>query len=254
MLLSVLPSVADRTTAGVGVVVQVRYRSERLPGKVLLDLEGAPVLGRLWNRLTRSALAGRAVVATSHDSPEIVDWCAAGRIPVHVGPEEDLLTRILDAARALDAEWIARVTGDNPLTDFPAIEEMAAEAARHRWLLVHNKHRLGLPFGAGAEIIHRSVLEELDASTTGEQARAAAFRDAFGGHRVPPILAPAPPDLLRPQYRLTVDYPEDLDLMRRIFRSFDGRDDFTLRAVVQLLDARPDLAAINLSRREGFPV
>jgi spore coat polysaccharide biosynthesis protein SpsF len=247
--------VAPRPPAAVGIVVQARYRSERLPGKVLLDVEGTSLLGHLWNRVMRSDLAGRAVVATSDDSPEIVDWCAAGGVPVHVGPEEDLLTRILGAAKTLDVEWITRVTADNPLTDMPSIAEMAEEAARRGWLFVHNKHRLGLPFGTGAEIVHRSLLEQLDTRATREDARAALFRQLLGGGgAIRPVLVPAPPDLLRPEYRLTVDYPEDLELMRRIFRSFGGHDDFTLRAVIELLDSRPDLVALNASRREGFVV
>src|SRR6476660_5444669 len=103
----------------VGVVIQARISSGRLPGKALADVAGKPLLRRLYDRMRTCRRADEVVVATS-DRPAddvIARACADWAAPVHRGPEQDLTTRLLGAARSIDVSAIVRVTGDNPLTD-----------------------------------------------------------------------------------------------------------------------------------------
>jgi len=103
-------------------IIQARMGSTRLPGKVLADLAGQPVLA--W--VVRAARAATGVddvwVATSTAAADdaVVAWCKANGVPVHRGSEDDVLDRYVGAAKASGANVVVRLTADCPLLD-PAV-------------------------------------------------------------------------------------------------------------------------------------
>jgi len=100
-------------------IIQARMGSTRLPGKVLEDLAGIPVLS--WTVRAAAAIPGVdvAVVATSDQPGDdvLAAWCAEQDIPCHRGSETDVLSRYLKAARAEQADIVIRLTADCPLLD-----------------------------------------------------------------------------------------------------------------------------------------
>src|SRR4051794_26785438 len=101
------------------VIVQARMTSTRLPGKVLMDLQGKPLLQQQLARLERCQRADEIVLAitTNPDDDPIAELAQRLGIHVHRGSEHDVLERYLGAARAADAGVIVRVTSDCPLID-----------------------------------------------------------------------------------------------------------------------------------------
>ncbi len=247
--------------AKIGIIVQVRLGSSRLPQKALLDVEGKPLLQRLCNRLRLSRRADDLIVATSNqpsDQP-IEDACRAWGVPVCRGPEKDLTTRLLETARARGLTAVVRVTGDNPLTDPGGVDELiaafldSAESSENGAAIVHNAHRNGYPYGTGAEIASRSLLDICDRElhSPDEREYFMSFARQQGG-RFACIKLAAPARLLRPQYFLTVDYREDLALHKEIYRCFGGRDDMKLAEIIAFLDANPSLAKLNSHLHQQF--
>jgi spore coat polysaccharide biosynthesis protein SpsF (cytidylyltransferase family) len=239
----------------VAIVLQARINSGRLPGKALADVAGKPLLRRLYDRMRTCRQADSVIVASS-DLPAddvIATACAAWDAPMHRGPEQDLTTRLLGAARAAEADAIVRVTGDNPLTDPAGVDDLIETFRRTGAALVHNGHRLGYPYGTGTEVIAVSAIEACDRELVGGDKR-----ELFATHirqhpeRFPCLKVSAPPELLRPGLFLTVDYPEDLALVSRVFAHFDGRDEVPLRDVVAWLDREPTIAAMNRHLHTGF--
>ncbi|HTK77838.1 MAG TPA: NTP transferase domain-containing protein [Gemmataceae bacterium] len=240
----------------VGVVIQARISSGRLPGKALADVAGKPLLRRLYDRMKTCRRADAVVVATS-DRPaddEVARACADWGAPVYRGPEQDLTTRLLGAARSIDVSAIVRVTGDNPLTDPGGVDELIETFRRTGDPVVHNHHRLGYPYGTGTELMAVAAIEACDGELVGP-----AERELFATHvrqhpeRFPCTKVAAPPELYRPELFLTVDYAEDLALVNRVFAHFGGRDDVPLRDIVAWLDRQPDIAAINRHLHTPFP-
>jgi spore coat polysaccharide biosynthesis protein SpsF len=238
----------------VGIVIQVRMSSGRLPGKALADVAGKPLLRRLYDRMRTCRQADAVVVATSERTNDdvIVDACANWGAPVHRGPEADVTTRVLGAARAHGLTAVVRVTGDNPLTDPAGIDELIEIFRRSDVAIVHNGHRLGYPYGTGAEVMSFAAIEACDRELVGDA------RDPYPTflkrhpERFRCIKVPAPPELYRPDLFLSVDYAEDLVLVSRAFARFGGRDDVPLRDVVAWLDREPELAASNRHLHTGF--
>ncbi|HHQ47945.1 MAG TPA: acylneuraminate cytidylyltransferase, partial [Acidobacteria bacterium] len=107
-------------------VLQARMGSTRLPGKVLMDLAGRPVLGWAVERLRRAGTLDELVVATSDrdgDDP-IVVFCERMDVPCYRGSEDDVLDRYYRAARRYHADVVVRVTGDDPLIDPGVVDQV----------------------------------------------------------------------------------------------------------------------------------
>lgn len=143
----------------VGIIIQARMGSTRLPGKVLKPIAGRALLDHVLSRLSLLKHPAKAVVATS-DQPQddvIAQHCQTRDVTVFRGSEDDVLNRYYQCARENGFEHVVRLTADNPFTD---IEELQRLIAQH--LAQHNDytHSFGsLPLGAGAEIFAFAALE-----------------------------------------------------------------------------------------------
>ena len=113
-------------------VIQARLGSSRLPGKMLMDLGGKPVIVRTIERVRRARLLDRVVLATT-ESEQDRRLAAAARehgVEVFTGSEEDVLDRFYQAAKAASAQVCVRVTGDCPLVDPDVIDQVVSECLR----------------------------------------------------------------------------------------------------------------------------
>src|SRR2546423_6425740 len=97
-------------------IVQARIASTRLPGKVLADIGGKPMLGRVVERTAQATTVHAVVVATSANANDdaVADYCASQGVPCFRGDEVDVLDRFYQAARAFGAEIVVRITADCP--------------------------------------------------------------------------------------------------------------------------------------------
>ena len=235
-------------TEPVWIVVSARMASSRRPGKALADLAGRPLLAVLLERMRAVRGVSGVVLATSARAENDVLAAVAAPlgIPVFRGEEDDVLRRHLDCARVQGAKHVVRVTGDNPLTDVQTTEALVAlhleKGAEYTYVPGD-----ALLMGILSEVIstdalvrswergdarHRSELMTLYIKEHPEE-----FRIALGT---------LPDDLYRPQYRLTVDEPEDVELMQALFARLARPGHLvTTREAIALLDSEPSLAAIN---------
>jgi spore coat polysaccharide biosynthesis protein SpsF len=231
-------------------IVQARMGSSRLPGKVLADIHGRPLLARMLDRLARAEQLDEAVVATTvlpEDDP-VAELCRARGTRAVRGHPIDVLDRYHQAAEAAGAQVIVRLTGDCPLID-PELVDLCVRTyleADPPVDLVVNR----LPWD-------RSYPIGLDTEVFGREALETAWREAKEPHQrehVVPFLYenPARFTMIHLEadgdygaYRWTVDEPPDLEAVRRIYAGFGGRDDFGWRQVLELMEHDPALAAIN---------
>ncbi len=110
----------------VTAIIQARMASTRLPGKVLADIAGRPMLARVCDRVERAETVDRVVVATgdgSSDEP-IVECCRQLGVACFRGSEADVLDRFDRAAREFNAQVVVRITADCPLIDPGVIDEV----------------------------------------------------------------------------------------------------------------------------------
>ena len=144
----------------IGIIIQARMGSSRLPGKILMDFEGKTLLEHILKRLARLKNPAKVVVATS-DVPldeQVEIFCEKQGVCCFRGSELNVLKRYYDCATEYYFSDIVRMTGDNP---FPDIEELDRLIDFHKeQTLDYSESLTVLPIGIGAEIISYKVLEE----------------------------------------------------------------------------------------------
>ena len=109
------------------VIIQARTDSSRLPGKVLADVAGRPLICFLVERIKRCKLVDEIILATTGLSTDDNLAKLGERLKIKVvrGDNKDVLSRYVQAARETSASTIVRITGDCPLVDPRLLEEGA---------------------------------------------------------------------------------------------------------------------------------
>lgn len=237
-------------TRRVVAVVQARMGSTRLPGKVLLDIAGRPMLARVVERARRATRIDETVVATSADPPDdpVAAFCASSDIACVRGHPTDVLDRYHETARATSADVIVRLTADCPLLD-PEVVDLTVSAfleARPPVDLVVNRLPWDrtFPIGLDTEVFSREALDRTwrEADQPSQREHVVPYMyEVPGRFRMLHVCA----DGDYGDRRWTVDTPEDLEFVRAVYAAFNGREDFRWREVLELLDRRPELAALN---------
>jgi spore coat polysaccharide biosynthesis protein SpsF len=228
-------------------IIQARMGSTRLPGKVLEDLAGEPMLARVVERTRRAGTLDEVVVATS-DLPAddcIAQLCADRRWACFRGSETDVLDRYYHAALEFQADIIVRVTSDCPLID-PQLIDRHVERLLQRWAevdFVTNMLQQSFPLGLAVEALPLDVLIRMNRMSLARDLREHVTTLAYvepEWFQIDNILHSS--DLSK--MRWTVDTAEDLELVRRIVSCF-GNDHFAWEEVLSVLEEHPDWAHIN---------
>src|SRR5215218_1621886 len=126
--------------AKIVAVLQARFTSSRLPGKVLQPILGTPMLFRQIERIRRAGELDGLVVATSTDPSDdpLAEQCRAHGVEVSRGSLDDVLSRIIDAAGPHQPDAVVRLTGDCPLTDWTVIDACVALFRKGAYAYVSN--------------------------------------------------------------------------------------------------------------------
>jgi spore coat polysaccharide biosynthesis protein SpsF len=223
--------------------------SARCPGKALAPLAGRPLLQVLLERMCTAQGVDGVVLATSTNAENDPLAAVADRsgVPVFRGDEDDVLRRYLDCARHFGAGHVVRVTGDNPLTDVETLERLVAlhHAEGSEYTYVPGD---ALLMGILSEVIATSALER--AWTRGEAKHRSELMTLYVKEHPAEFAIRTlelDPALYRPQYRLTVDEPEDVLLMQALFERLGPSPN--TREAIALIDREPHLAEINAAAR-----
>lgn len=205
-------------------IIQARMSSKRLPGKVLMDLEGSPVLTHVINRATASATFDAVIVATSDDPSDdpIEERCERDGVLCFRGSLEDVLGRFAAAARAYDADVIGRLTADCPLLDPRVIKTVVESFDPTAYDYASNVITRTYPKGLDTEVFSRSALERANREATSTEDREHVTR-YFYTHPELFRLRNVSQATDRSSLRWTLDTPEDWENIRSIYTRLGNR-------------------------------
>lgn len=200
------------------IAVQGRLGSKRFPRKILEDLDGSPMIAQVARRCRAVKDVGVLIACPEKEREEIFTATGIGTIG---GPEDDLLTRLLNAADYNHAEVLVRVTADCPLICHDLIEHGLRQMKKYKARLVQNWRPRVWPDGFDFEVWEVKLMRELSEKLTGGDRE--WFAQWALDHGVPSVHLPAPPFTSNLQdIRLTVDKPEDLDVVRVLYGDMRG--------------------------------
>jgi spore coat polysaccharide biosynthesis protein SpsF (cytidylyltransferase family) len=154
-------------------VVQARMASTRLPGKVMMDVAGIPLVAHTLRRLAACERVDKIVLATTDralDDP-LVRLAEDEGVAWHRGSETDVLRRVRDAAGAASADVVVRITGDCPLLDPGVVDDVVCELQTSGCDYASNVVRRSYPKGLDAEALWWDTMERLDRLATSDAAR-----------------------------------------------------------------------------------
>lgn len=229
----------------INVVIQARTGSTRLPGKVLEDLGGHPVLEWVVRAAQAATQIDTVIVATSTLAGDdvVADLAGSLGVPVVRGSEDDVLSRYVAALDAHPADAIVRLTADCPLLDPSLIDAVAgAWAASPTHDYVSTLVSRCLPRGLDVELVTAEALRAVDRIAVGHDrvhVTSLLYAEPTPYRLLGVCVTPLANDL-----RVTLDTPEDLVLLRALVAELPDAPP-AWSDVVAILRARPDLVAIN---------
>lgn len=218
--------------------------SSRFPGKVLEDLAGKPMIGQLLDRLHKVRAVDKLILATSSEETDdpLAKYCLDNGIEYYRGSEDNVLERYYEAAALFELDIVIRVCGDSPLTDPEGISTLIDVFFDNVTRFVHNRDPEGWPMGTAADLMTTEALQEaLEKSSKPDHFEHIGTYLVENAADFGMIVVKSPPELRRPKLDLSVDHPEDLEELRRIYRMFlrNGPAEMDIREIIRWLDVNP---------------
>ena len=240
----------------VTAIIQARMTSTRLPGKVMLEVLGKPLLGYLVERLADAARIDRIVVATTTNPEDdiVAEFSRKAGLDLFRGSEHNVLERYTRAATVYQADHILRITADCPLIDPVLVDALVDFYFKGEFDYALNCEPPTLPDGLDAEVFSFAVLQQ-----THENATLPSERE-----HVTPYMRKHPEIFSIGRWRnaqdwshlrWTVDEPEDFHFVSRVIKAlYYQNQHFGTADVLALLAENPTLGTINarFQRNEGM--
>jgi len=233
-------------------VIQARMGSSRLPGKILLDIDGAPMLTRVVERVQRANTVDKVVIATTVEPEDdaVAQFCEDHGYAYIRGDHDDVLDRHVLAARTFGADIIVRITADCPLMDPNVIDRTVAA-----FLVEYPQAQFGT--NRGKDCIARTYPIGMDVEVMTMDALEMAHmeaKEAYQREHVTPFLyeitgrfekTSIDADGNYGSQRWAVDTLEDLEFVREIYARLVDQEEFGFEDVISLLEREPTLLEIN---------
>ena len=229
--------------------IQARMGSTRLPGKVLKQVKGRPLLDYLVERVAQAKEIAKIVILTTtkvSDDP-IAHFCQERKLSCFRGSEEDVLDRYYQAAVFRKPDGIVRITADCPIID-PEVIDQVVQVFREGsppFDYVSNGLERTFPRGLDVEVFTCQALEKayLEAKLPEEREHVTPYF-----YRHPEIFHIGKVALFpsQAQHRWTVDTPEDFALIRLIIEHLYSQNSrFRLKDMLELISLHPDWSKLN---------
>jgi spore coat polysaccharide biosynthesis protein SpsF len=227
-------------------IIQARLGSTRLPGKILMEVDGKPLLKYMIDRVQRSKLVDKIVIATTVDKRDnpIVDFCNENGIDVYRGSENDVLDRYYQAAKKYNPKHVVRLTSDCPLIDPVIIDrtiqlflDSKVDYAANTAPPETSKY----PDGSDVEVFSFKNLEKIWMEATDQKDREhVTFYFWRRGKEFSTIQLDN--EYNWGKYRFTIDYPEDFEVISFVIQELKRKNIFgTVKEIIEILNENPEI-------------
>ena len=221
-------------------VISARMASKRFPGKAMMPILGRPVLSLLIERVKRAKTVDEIVVATTTKSEDdrIAVLAEKQGVKVFRGSENDVLGRLLAAAKKYHGDILVRLTGDNPLTDPVYIDKGLKLFLTGNYDYVSNDNvELTMPRGMDVEVFSVKSLEKISRITKNPDDREHVTRFFYQHPKMFRLKAFGPDEKISiTNLHLAVDTKQDLGFVRKIFKDIYPRNsNFGYRDIIDFL-------------------
>jgi len=229
--------------------IEVRVGSTRLPGKAIKKIVDKPMLEIMIERVKRAHFIEEIIVATSLNPKDDIIENLAHKLNVKYfrGSEDDVLERVLKAAQKYNGKHIVELWGDSPLIDPTIIDQAIGYYRKGDFDCIGTCLNKKFPLGMGVLIFPTSILGEVSRITNDPVDRENVSNYIYehpDKYKIGNL--PCPPELNRPEIRLSVDEITDFELVKIIYENLAPRNPFfSTIDIIRFLDENPHLKNIN---------
>jgi spore coat polysaccharide biosynthesis protein SpsF len=233
----------------VTLIIQARMGSSRLPGKSMLDLAGAPLIGRILERVKRCKAMDEIVLATpeSASNDQLAELAKIHEVSLFRGSENDLVDRYYQAARKFGASYVCRLPADNPVPEPEEMDRMVATHIESGLEFSSNLSQVfsnGYPDGTGVEVYNFDTLETVWQECTDLEKREHVHLSYFNYVSQQPVdprfrvgTVQCPANFRRPELILDVNTMEQYEFIRQLYEYlYPQKPEFHIIDVVRWYD------------------
>ncbi len=236
-------------------IIQARTGSERLPNKVLEEIENLPMICHIINRIKKAKNIDQIILATSNVESDKILLNIAKKFEIigFAGDEKDVLDRYYNAAILYHANPVIRITGDCPLVDPILLDKMIDFFQKSNYDYVSNTLERTFPDGLDIEIFSIGALKK-----TYDESKWSSERE----HVTPYILKNQNKfktynyknEKNLSHLRWCVDKQNDLLMIKRIFQEMRPNHFFSTDDILKIISEKPDISQINcdIVTNEGY--
>ncbi|MGB1307438.1 MAG: cytidylyltransferase domain-containing protein [Oceanihabitans sp.] len=234
----------------IGFIITARMKSSRLKKKATLKIFDRELIAWMLDRAKLSTAVSNIVIATSTNPQDDVLEEIAKResVDYYRGSEEDVIERLYEAAKKFDLDFFINITADCPLFGFDYFEEVISYYKKTNADLItstdlpHGFFIYGLKTNTLRQIIENKNIKDTE-----------VWGSLFNKEKFNVKELPVDKNLIRENFRLTVDYPEDFTFFEKVFHGL-GEDTYkkTTPELIEFLDAHPEIVAINQECRDMY--
>ena len=222
--------------------------SKRLPGKVMIDLEDKPVVWHIYNRLHNCKSLDNVIISTGDKKHNlhIINFARKNKIPIYVGSENDLISRLYNTAKNFEADALVRITSDCPFVDPQLVDKLVNRFKRSKkYDIITNCQIHTFPHGLEVEVYSQKILKHLWKKIKDKKLREWFPLYVQQNSKQFNILN-IKNKIDQSKIRLTLDYPKDLVLVKKIYKElYDEKKVFLLKDILNFLKKNPKLLSIN---------
>lgn len=228
-------------------IIQARLGSKRFPRKIFKKINGERIINLLYKRINKSLTIDKVIVAIPNKKKDddLSKYLIKKKIPFFRGSEKNVLNRYFNTAKHFNGDIIIRVTSDCPLLSADIIDQHLKLYIKNKNKIVNNYLSKTYPVGISFSIFDFKSLEA---------ANKYASRSYDKEHVMPYIYRNMSSRVLKTSFshnynflRLTLDYPEDLITIRKVYKHFHPNIYFSWKKVIHLYEKKPILFKENLN-------
>ena len=230
-------------------IIQARMGSTRLPGKVLMEVNDRPLLAYQLDRISKSKKLNRIVVATSdlEKDDAIENFCNDYGVDCFRGSEDDVMSRYYECCKQYNPDTVVRMTADCPLIDPVIIDAVAQKFEDDNVDYCGNTappETSRFPDGSDVEVFSMMALEKANTEVQDEHRREHVTFQFWQDENSTSSQYIQENDCSK--YRVTVDYPEDLEVVRYVLNMLDIQNTFgSIDEIIELIDNNQEIKDIN---------
>lgn len=235
----------------VTAIIQARMGSTRLPGKVMMPIEGKPLLYYVINQVRHSKKLSNIIVATTNlkEDEIIVNFVNSLGVDCYVGNAQDVLDRYYCCAKEFKIDVIVRISGDSPLIDYNIIDKCIDEFEKNHFdylgntIVKDDNHWIenynGFPIGVAVEVFTFNALEKAWKESKKPSDREHVTEYIWKNPEIFKLGSIKNSEDLS-NMRIVVDYQEDFNLVKKIIEHLPSNDALTLEQIISFLKENPE--------------